>query len=274
MTTKITLILPDIHHDWEVAEEIIANVKHDEVLFLGDYFDDFDDTPEMVKATCKWLCGSVSKSNRIHLFGNHDVHYAFSYRNMKCAGYTQWKDFIIQDLVSRDVWNKLEWYYILDNTWFVSHAGLHELNLPEEIRKLHEDRPQFLKAIGEYLNESIYTALRCAANNQPFWIFNAGRARGGGQRVGGIVWCDYEREFHPIKGLNQILGHTPQSLGFPKWCLMNDGKITFPSFDSHIPSQETILDPNASVNIDLDVYKKMHYAIWDGKTLQVKNTYH
>src|ERR1041385_7456274 len=129
MEEKCTLILPGIHHKWELAEEIISKVKHDNVICVGDYYDDFNDTPEMVQDTCDWLVSSVSKPNRIHLFGNHDMGYAFSNRNLQCSGYEQWKYFIIHDLVPRSTWDKLKWYYILDNTWLITHAGLHNLFL-------------------------------------------------------------------------------------------------------------------------------------------------
>jgi hypothetical protein len=272
MTNKVTLIVPDIHHDWQTAEKIIASVKHDEVIFLGDYFDDFYDTAEMVRSTCVWLKDSVSKPNRIHLFGNHDVHYAFSYRTFQCSGYEQWKYFIIHDSVPRDVWDKVKWYHILDDTWLLTHAGLHRLNLPEKISKLHKDRPLFLRTIGEFLDKSIRKAFQCSANNQAFWVLNAGRSRGGMQRVGGITWCDFEREFAPIKGLNQILGHTPQGLGFPKWCLLDEkDAVTFPPCHLWTPTEQGLANPNTSVNVDLDVYKNMQYAVWDGKTLSVKS---
>jgi hypothetical protein len=270
MQNKVTLIVPDIHHNWRDAEKIIAAVPHDEVLFLGDYFDDFNDTPEMVRETCDWLQSSVEKPNRIHLFGNHDIHYAFAYRTFQCAGYEQWKYFIIHDTVPRSVWDKVKWFHVLDNTWLVSHGGLHKSNLPADIRKLHEDRPKFLGAITEYLDLEIRKGFQHGANNKSFWIFNAGRGRGGMQPVGGIIWCDFETEFHPIKGLHQILGHTPQTFGFPKWCNMNEkGQVSYPPCHLFKPTDFT--NPNISFNVDVDVYRNMHYAVWDGKSLSVKS---
>lgn len=272
MKHKVTLIIPDIHHKWELAENIIAKVKHDDVLFLGDYFDDFGDDPAMVQDTCDWFKTSVSKPNRIHLYGNHDVHYAFAYRTFVCSGYEQWKYFIIKDSISHDTWDKVKWYHILDDTWLTSHAGLHRLNLPQTIQDLSADRPVFLNAVREHLDASIINGFRAAANNVPYWIFNAGRARGGMQRVGGIIWCDYEREFAPIKGLNQILGHTPQVHGVPNWCVRNaKGQLTHPPTYRSTPTELSIKDPNYSVNIDLDVHKNMHYAVWNGKNLVARS---
>ena len=43
MTAK-TIIIPDIHNDYFTAEKIIKKENPDKIIFLGDYFDDFDDT--------------------------------------------------------------------------------------------------------------------------------------------------------------------------------------------------------------------------------------
>ena len=45
-----TLVIPDLHHRVAAAEEWIARYPADRVVFLGDYFDDFDDTPKMAEA--------------------------------------------------------------------------------------------------------------------------------------------------------------------------------------------------------------------------------
>ena len=272
MKRKISLIIPDIHHRWRDAEKIISSVKSDEIIFIGDYYDDFDDTPEMVRETCEWLEGSVNKPNRIHLFGNHDVHYAFTYRSFQCTGYEQWKYFIISDMISSKVWDKLKWYHFLDNQWLITHAGLHKFNLPESVTKFSGERIKFIDEIGKYLDHEIINGFRSGATNQSSWIFNAGYSRGGMQRVGGITWCDFEREFFPIQGINQLLGHTPQTIGTPRWCLLNNNdKVSYPLYSEFNPTVEMLNDSGLSININLDVYKNMHYGIWNGKKLVVKH---
>jgi len=276
MNGKISLIIPDLHHRWGQAEKIISNVGADEVIFLGDYFDDFNDTPEMVRETCEWLEASVKKPNRIHLFGNHDVHYAFTYRTFQCSGYEQWKYFIIHDTLPREVWDKLVWYHLLDDQWLLTHAGLHKHNLPDSIKKLRTDRPKFIAAIKDHLDHSIKEGFKAAANNVGHWCFNAGLARWGMQKVGGITWCDFEREFFPIKGLNQILGHTPQ-MQEPRWCVLDkdplnsDGQVGYRPSDLYTPTLKQLSDSELSHNIDLDVHGNTHYGIWDGKKFTIGN---
>src|SRR5512137_860474 len=150
MTGKITLIIPDLHHRWHQAERIISTVGADEVLFLGDYFDDFGDNPEMVKDTAEWLESSVNKPNRIHLFGNHDQHYAFDYRTFRCSGYEQWKHFIIKDNVNPVIWKKLHWFYFLDNRWLLTHGGLHKLNVPGDLLKHRKNRKEFINYLTHW----------------------------------------------------------------------------------------------------------------------------
>ena len=273
---KITLIIPDLHHRWEQAEKIIASVGADEVIFLGDYFDDFDDTAEMVNATSDWLIESVQKPNRIHLFGNHDQHYAFPYKSFQCSGYQQWKYFITHDIVKSNTWDKVKWFHFLDDQWFLCHAGLHNLNLPNDIKKLRTDRPKFHAELASYLNAEIIKGFQNGANGTGSWILNAGRGRGGMQRVGGITWCDYHQEFFPVRGLNQIMGHTPQMQG-PKWCILEndphreEGRVAYRPYDLWTPTPEGLNNPQQSTNICLDVHGNTHYAVWDGKKLKIGN---
>ena len=41
-----------------------------------------------------------------------------------------------------------------------------------------------------------------------YWLYCAGVARFGNEIIGGITWLDFEEEFVPIEGLDQIVGHT------------------------------------------------------------------
>lgn len=50
-----TVIISDIHHRWRKAEAIIAKEKAKKVIFLGDYFDDFNDNPHAARTTAQWL---------------------------------------------------------------------------------------------------------------------------------------------------------------------------------------------------------------------------
>jgi len=265
---KITLIIPDLHLRWQHAQKIIDSVGADEIIFLGDFFDDFGDDPQSINEMIDWLESAVQKPNRTFLYGNHDVHYAYPHEHLRCSGYAQWKHFIIRDRLDKKTWDKFKFYHFLDDKWLLTHAGLHKFNLPKKVAELHTDRPTFIKAISEYLDAEQMKAFR-----QDSWFLHAGHSRGGMQRVGGIDWCDFEREFYPVLGINQIVGHTPQGLGFPKWCVLrgNDSQVSYHPSDLWKPTTKLLNDVNASCNIDLDVYGNTHWGIWDGKQLTIFN---
>jgi hypothetical protein len=263
---KLTLIIPDLHLKWEKADKIIKHVGADEVIFLGDYFDDFNDDAHMINEMVDWLGASVKVPGRIHLYGNHDIHYAFTQPFYRCSGYAQWKHFIIHDALDPRVWDWVKFYHILDGKWLVSHAGLHSLHVPKKISALSPNRAQYLKEIDNYLDAEVPKAHRNES-----WLFKAGQSRGGMQRVGGIIWCDFEQEFHPVVGLNQIFGHTPQSLGTAKWCYMNKGKVSYRPIGSWTPNAVNYDDVRRSYNVCLDVHANMHWAVWNGKTLKFGN---
>ena len=111
MTAK-TIIIPDIHNDYFTAEKIIKKENPDKIIFLGDYFDDFDDTVKDSENTAKWLVKSLKQENRIHLIGNHDLSYMTDNSNLKCSGYKIDKHKAIKKH-SID-WNKLKMHYWID----------------------------------------------------------------------------------------------------------------------------------------------------------------
>lgn len=258
-----TLIIPDLHLRWEDAQLIIDKVPHEQIIFLGDFFDDFNDTPLMFNEMCDWLEDSTRKPNRIHLWGNHDVHYARADRRLVCSGYAQWKYFIVHDnFEGKKVWDDFKFFHILDGKWLISHAGIHKFWVPEKIVKLREDRPAFLRELSAYLKAEETKGWRAES-----WFLESGHSRGGSQRVGGIIWCDFEKEFHPVLGLNQVFGHTPQQLGHAKWCnIMREGTRPqyIPIDGRDLPLPDKYDDPNRSFNFCLDVWKNTWYALWDG----------
>src|SRR6266705_1062443 len=122
------LIIPDIHTRCGIAEKIVKHHQNDvdKVVFLGDYFDDFGDDPRLASETADWFRHSVNQPNRIHICGNHDVHYWFKDCNeIRCSGYEQFKSIAINDIVTKKDWEKLIFHYVIDDKWLLSHAGVH-----------------------------------------------------------------------------------------------------------------------------------------------------
>jgi len=261
---KNILIIPDIHHKWETAEKIIKAVNPDQTIFLGDYFDSFDENANDVNQTADWLVQSANNPSRIHLLGNHCMHYAFASKYFECSGYAQWKYFIINDIVKRDTWNKLKYFHVLDNTWLLTHAGLHEYFIPTKIKNMVNDKPKMFDELKDYLTSQIILGHR-----DQNWIFKAGQIRGGEQVYGGITWCDY-REFKPMKQLHQIFGHTNnRNVRYNN--IINDIEVYSTKYDDFSLTIENLNDPNSSYNICIDTDLD-HYAIWNGKCMKIYKT--
>ncbi len=185
MADKI-LIIPDIHTKFGIAETIIEKEDPDNIVFLGDYFDDFGDSMEIANQTAVWLKESLEKENRIHLLGNHDLSYLDS--NHRCSGYEESKLFAIKQ-TGIDL-TKLH-HYCWVGDWLCTHAGLSgEFFKAYNYKNLH---------IGKFLDKMI--------KHNKNRLYDCSSFRGGRDAHSGILWCDYS-EFIDVPNLKQIFGHT------------------------------------------------------------------
>lgn len=273
------LIIPDVHNRIELVEKIIASVKPDKTIFLGDYFDDFHDTPDIARDVAKWFKQSIYKKDRIHLCGNHDVHYWFE-DNVKtrCSGYSEFKSMAISDIVTKKEWEKLKFFYILDNKWLLSHAGVHpSWVIPGSMASVVPSAT--LTNIKDQLKYDSQRALKNLYSGGGHWFTDAGFSRSYTARnYGGLLWCDWSQEFMPIRGIHQIVGHTPERN--IKWITVMEGADKYsvlPLGDSLINMDigngfaltPQLTDKN-SFNVCLDTQPgSKYYAIYENGTLTI-----
>ena len=207
-----SIVISDLHHRYRWVEPYLAAQTYDEVIFIGDYFDGLRDTPEQARDTARWLKESLNQPHRIHLMGNHDVWYGYGCPYAFCSDNTEAKKEAIDSVLTAGDWERLELCYWSQRILF-SHAGIHPRWFSHPI---HGVELNYIKRVCEIGRKNL-------VNGNPDPIFMAGRARGGGygRRPGGITWLDFNHEFEPIDGLNQIVGHTPHaapdSEGVVKW---------------------------------------------------------
>ena len=236
-------VCPDLHEapNLDEVEAAIQREAPTRTIFLGDYFDQFDDTPEDAGRTAVWLKSSLAQPNRIHLWGNHDLAYGFSeIQEAWCSGFTWEKCNAINAVLSPDDWTELQLSHWEDGFLF-SHAGwTNQFSGGSSLAQVSDRRT--------HLTAEEVGAWRCLKIGKRHWIWGAGYLRGGTQPCGGLLWCDV-REFTPIPGLNQIFGHTSGNLG-------------------------TVKRGRASFNLCLDTCSRkmgaQHYVIVDGRGVQVK----
>lgn len=266
------LILPDVHLRWETAEKIIKHVKPDKTVFLGDYFDDFGDSPQTIGDTANWFRESVKDPNRIHICGNHDIHYWFKdFSEIRCSGYDQFKSIAINDIVKPEDWSKLQFYYVLDNKWLLSHAGVHPYWLNPNSFNVTKIGSSTLTKISSKLKRDSEACLKACGRKQSHWFYMYGFSRGYSPYYGGILWCDWTQEFIPIKGLHQIVGHTPCSK--LSWLVIGKDSESYHrmGIENFFP-QET-LPESGSFNLCLDSQPgSAYYAIYENAMLTIHKT--
>lgn len=212
------LIIPDVHNQVEWAETLIAKFPDRKVVFLGDYFDSFGDTPEAARRTAEWLRHSLEKG-RVHLMGNHDLPYRWQNTwHPKCPGWTREKARAILDHVRVEQWQQMPLVFILDGKdarpIVTSHAGITLANLYGVSNSVDcatggrcahlKDRlvPEHLDAIRK---QAVICERSAKGGGDHFWL-NQG-SRMGEIEQGGPFWLD-RWDFNPIAGINQVVGHT------------------------------------------------------------------
>ncbi len=212
------VVIPDLHqsHNLDQLEQTIARECPDLTVFLGDYFDQYGDSPSDAGRTAEWLQHSLRQPKRIHLWGNHDLPYCYPENPVvRCPGFTREKFEAIQSHLGEPDWQKLRLYHWEGHRLF-SHAGWskHWFNPSPAAAE-----PRGNLAAHE---QEAWEALRAQRDH---WIFDCGIRRGGCLWAGGLIWCDI-REFEPIPGIDQFFGHTPGTLGryvpgnrSNNWCL-------------------------------------------------------
>ncbi len=256
-----TLIIADLHNKISWVERCIEEVNPDLTVFLGDYFDSFDETLEDTSQTAEWLRKSLSQPNRVHLLGNHDMPYRFpSSFNLLCSGFTHEKSAVINDILdSGALWKKTKSFHWVDG-WLLSHAGIHPNLLHplkgfdlDDLRRLEEDSLE-----------------KCFADiSTPF--FGCGFSRGGPYPCGGITWQDFDMDFVPIEGVNQIVGHTPHLKVDVKFLGSSSEDVIQCSWDEYLSAYEKV--PKKSLNLGIDTCRRYYAILENGKAQVVKNTF-
>jgi hypothetical protein len=142
------LAIGDIHNgpNLRQIEAAISRQSPDLTIFLGDYFDQWSDTPEDVRRVAEWLRESLQQSSRVHLWGNHDLPYALL---GNCPGWSQAKQEAVQAVMPPDSWKPLRLWHVFE-PWVFSHAGLSRSHscIPRRAASI----PRFLRALEEGLD--------------------------------------------------------------------------------------------------------------------------
>ena len=210
MKEKI-LIFSDIHTRHRVVEGVLSSEDYDKAIFLGDYFDDFNDTPQQNHETAVWLKESLNNPKHIHLFGNHDVSYLYPGPATMCSGFTKDKLEAITSVLKGDA-DKFKFWHCQDGMLF-THAGL-DINwiknsYPKYVNETKETL--VLEDVVKTLNDDLPRLIDMSKTQyKPYHPFyTCSFYRGGGTPYGGPLWTDFDEIRIPVT-FPQICGHTPQ----------------------------------------------------------------
>jgi hypothetical protein len=201
-----TLIFPDLHEPpqdvLDRIETLIASEGADRIVFLGDYFDQFYDTPLDAEEMAKWLVKSLADPRRTHLIGNHDASYFWPADSTYCSGFTWEKATVIREILGEKAKNKFVFHTWIDG-WLLTHAGLSAdwVTVPTDL-------------LPKWIEQEEKAARQAFDQGKDHWFVETGFNRGGLHPSGGILWCDHD-ELRAICGVRQIYGHTPRSQ--PRW---------------------------------------------------------
>lgn len=195
------LVVPDVHLRIEPLRSLLdAWSDSGPVVFLGDFFDDFGDTRGRNREMAEFLKDEIlPKPRHTVLMGNHDLHYSpWCPSELWCSGFHPDKKEAIGEVLGVEEFAHFKWAHSWGGILF-THAGLH----PRLIPPLSSGKAEELSG---WIGQSCVQAIANRDPSEP--LLRAGRARGGYQPVGGVIWMD-AREYQPIEGLRQIFGHTP-----------------------------------------------------------------
>jgi len=198
------LVIGDIHNKIARAEYICSKFPDHLKVFVGDYFDDFGDTPMEAEQTALWLKESLKKDDRIHLMGNHDFPYYVNSQyphRIYCSGFSTSKQLLIEKVLNREDWNKVKYYYH-GHGWFISHAGFTLHWWADPLTGLVDPG-----SIDKILSKSL---LELERGMEPLALWAADFFRGGRNHKGGLLWNDWHNLDY-IPNFNQIVGHTPNN---------------------------------------------------------------
>jgi hypothetical protein len=196
------LVIPDIHTHYEKAERIIQKFnKTHKFIFLGDYFDQFGDTPEINSDTAHWLKVTMnSYPDWVYILGNHDLSYMPQF-SLMCSGFSTQKKTAINEVLLIEDWNKLKYFHFENDHWF-SHAGITKHWFQHPMReKISVDNVQRI------IDDAVIK-LKTGDDDNAIWA--ASSRRGGSSPVGSIVWHDWS-ELELIPEMSQVVGHSPVS---------------------------------------------------------------
>jgi len=272
------LTIPDIHgtHQWEVVKTIPANT-YDYVIFLGDYFDSWEnewpDQGENFKSICDFV--REDPEHRKLLLGNHDWSYISGTKTGSCSGHQNNRAMEIRLLLKLNL-DIIDLAFECDG-WVFSHAGFSETWIKSIKKCFHSifdvDGYEWTENdfCVDFINRQFHSFSHSPEDDYFFYEFDElldwyGFLSPSGDEISqGSLWIRPESLLQDAYYKNQVIGHTEICLYDKVYLKKNDNCIV--CVDSSLHEVYSVFDTESETTF---ISTEEYYKIYK-RTLKIIN---
>ena len=183
------IVLGDLHGESRFIKKVQVQFPNHQILLMGDLIDSFT-VPISGQIQClDTVLDLIRQGGAVCLFGNHEASYL--HPALRASGWTDGMDRHVQ-LLRNQILAFPRYQYFPQHRTLFSHAGL--------TKQLWDGNGLSLESLEDTLKKWALDL------DSPY--YHIGRYRGGYNKVGGLLWCDWNFEFEPVPGLIQVVGHS------------------------------------------------------------------
>jgi len=258
-----TLVWGDVHTRVNLLKSFLTTNgdKFEKRIFLGDWFDNWNDSPDQNKRTAEYLVELMQDPRNLFCEGNHDASYRFCNHASVCSGFTWDKHRFISSVMTEDQWSRFKLFHV-DQGVVCSHAGMHGSVVMHPLAGFDLDRIEAEAGVAELWMKV----------NRVHPYYESGRSSGGHGLYGGLTWLRWW-DFEPIEGVNQIVGHTivekPEVRYLRKKVSRHQGKILEKVEDVRVTYEHYVGMPPkkklSSINYNIDTNNRYFAVIENGE---------
>lgn len=198
--------------DEEFSE--LPYTSSDKIIFVGDYVDSFTLSNIEIKKNLLEIIEfkKLMGDKVVLLLGNHDVQYFIN--DQICSGYRPEMRFDLEEIYTKNLELFQISYEVRDNegiSYLWTHAGVSNNWLDSLKKFLLDENFKFYGIVKERNPILVSEWLDLAWEIRCDRIFDVDSYSGGSSKNAGPIWIrPRSLNLSPIKGYNQIIGHTPQ----------------------------------------------------------------
>jgi hypothetical protein len=201
--------------DYEFWKEM-PYTQYDKIIFVGDYVDAYDKTSNQILENLKDIIHfkNALGDKVVLLTGNHDVQYIVP--KQICSGYRPEMITDLNELFRLN--NRLfmfayEYHNEKGDKWLWTHAGVSSGWYDDFQKLIKSEKYRFKEVWAQFLEEerTVADILNFAWDMKMISLFDVDSDSGGIMPWGSPIWVRPRMlNYWPMKGYNQIVGHTPQ----------------------------------------------------------------